>query len=414
MAQFKPYPKYKDSGVEWLGKVPEHWEIKPIKSLYNRVKKTGFEQEILLSVYREYGVIIKSSRDDNHNRASDDLSPYQLVNISDLVINKMKAWQGSLAISEYKGIVSPAYYIYTPIKINILNNKFIHNQIRSKYFIQSYKNFSKGIRVGQWDLENDLFVRINLYIPSLTEQTQIADYLDQETAKIDTLIAKQEKLIELLEEQRKSIISHAVTKGLDPNTLMKDSGVEWLGKVPEHWEVLKLRQLTKLQSGDFLSIDKINEFGKYSVYGGNNIRGYTDNYNIMGHYILIGRQGSLCGNINYTLGKIWATEHAIVVYPKKIVNILFLGELLRTMNLNQYSLASAQAGLSVERILNIYTLYAPINEQEKIADYLDQETAKIDTLIAKQKKLIKKLKEYKASVISHAVTGKIDVRELAA
>lgn len=210
-----PDAPMKDSGVEWLGEIPEHWEIKPIKSLYSRVKRTGFENETLLSVYREYGVIVKSSRDDNHNKESDDLSPYQLVNVGDLVINKMKAWQGSLAISEHRGIVSPAYYIYEPFESHELNNKFIHNQIRSQYFIQSYKNYSKGIRVGQWDLESDLFVRINLYIPPADEQNEIVNYIQSETNKINNLIDKQKLLIEKLKEYRTSIISHAVTGKID-------------------------------------------------------------------------------------------------------------------------------------------------------------------------------------------------------
>lgn len=210
-----PDAPMKDSGVEWLGAVPEHWDIKPIKSLYSRVKRTGFENETLLSVYREYGVIVKSSRDDNHNKESDDLSPYQLVNVGDLVINKMKAWQGSLAVSEHRGIVSPAYYIYEPFESDELNNKFIHNQIRSQYFIQSYKNYSKGIRVGQWDLESDLFVRINLYIPPADEQNEIVDYIQSETNKINNLIDKQKLLIEKLQEYRSSIISHVVTGKID-------------------------------------------------------------------------------------------------------------------------------------------------------------------------------------------------------
>lgn len=210
-----PSAPMKDSGIEWLGEIPAHWDVKPIKSLYSRVKKTGFENETLLSVYREYGVIVKSSRDDNHNKESDDLSPYQLVNVGDLVINKMKAWQGSLAISEHRGIVSPAYYIYEPFESDELNNKFIHNQIRSQYFIQSYKNYSKGIRVGQWDLESDLFVRINLYIPPADEQNEIVDYIQSETNKINNLIDKQKLLIEKLQEYRSSIISHAVTGKID-------------------------------------------------------------------------------------------------------------------------------------------------------------------------------------------------------
>ena len=210
-----PNAAMKDSGIEWLGEIPAHWDVKPIKSLYSRVKKTGFENETLLSVYREYGVIVKSSRDDNHNKESDDLSPYQLVNVGDLVINKMKAWQGSLAISEHRGIVSPAYYIYEPFESHELNNKFIHNQIRSQYFIQSYKNYSKGIRVGQWDLESDLFVRINLYIPPADEQNEIVNYIQSETNKINNLIDKQKLLIEKLQEYRSSIISHAVTGKID-------------------------------------------------------------------------------------------------------------------------------------------------------------------------------------------------------
>lgn len=208
-----PDAPMKDSGVEWLGDVPEHWEQKPIWSMFARTKRTNHPNELLLSVYRDYGVIPKNSRDDNHNRASEDLTPYQLVNPNDLVINKMKAWQGSIAISEHRGIVSPAYYIYEPKKPYY--SKYIHHLIRSVYFIQSYKNFSKGIRVNQWDLEHDAFTHINLLLPPLTEQQKIVSFLDSETSRIDNLIAKQEKLIEKLKEYRSSIISHAVTGKID-------------------------------------------------------------------------------------------------------------------------------------------------------------------------------------------------------
>ena len=208
-----PNAPMKDSGVEWLGEVPEHWEQKPIWSMFARTKRTNHPNELLLSVYRDYGVIPKNSRDDNHNRASEDLTPYQLVNPNDLVINKMKAWQGSIAISEHRGIVSPAYYIYEPKKPYY--SKYIHHLIRSVYFIQSYKNFSKGIRVNQWDLEHDAFTHINLLLPPLTEQQKIVSFLDSETSRIDNLIAKQEKLIEKLKEYRSSIISHAVTGKID-------------------------------------------------------------------------------------------------------------------------------------------------------------------------------------------------------
>lgn len=213
-----PNVPMKDSGVEWLGEIPEHWEQKPIWSMFTRTKRTNHPNELLLSVYRDYGVIPKNSRDDNHNRASEDLTPYQLVLPNDLVINKMKAWQGSIAISEYKGIVSPAYYIYEPKQSYC--SKYIHHLIRSVYFIQSYKNFSKGIRVNQWDLEHDSFTHINLLLPPLTEQNQIVSFLDSENSRIENLIAKQEKLIEKLKEYRASIISYAVTGKIDVRDLV--------------------------------------------------------------------------------------------------------------------------------------------------------------------------------------------------
>ncbi|TCP06869.1 restriction endonuclease subunit S [Uruburuella suis] len=208
-----PNAPMKDSGVEWLGEVPEHWQQKPIWSLFKRIKRTNFPTERLLSVYRDYGVIPKDSRDDNHNRASEDLTPYQLVCANDLVINKMKAWQGSIAISELRGIVSPAYYIYQP-KAEY-HSKYIHFLIRSAYYIQSYKNYSKGIRVNQWDLESEAFTHIDLLLPSLDEQQKIVAFLDTETARIDNLISKQKSLIEKLKEYRTSIISHAVTGKID-------------------------------------------------------------------------------------------------------------------------------------------------------------------------------------------------------
>ena len=426
-----PNAPMKDSGIEWLGEVPEHWEIKPIKSLYTRVKKTGFEQETLLSVYREYGVIIKSSRDDNHNRASDDLSPYQLVNIGDLVINKMKAWQGSLAISEYKGIVSPAYYIYTPIITDILNDKFIHNQIRSKYFVQSYKNFSKGIRVGQWDLENDLFVRINLYIPPLSEQTQIANYLDKETAKIDTLIAKQEKLIELLEEQRKSVISHAVTKGLDPNAPMKDSGIEWLGEVPEHWEIKPIKSLyTRVKKTGFEQETLLSVYREYGVIIKSS---RDDNHNRasddLSPYQLVNIGDLVINKMKAWQGSLAISEYKGIVSPAyyiytpiitDILNDKFIHNQIRSKYFVQSyknfskGIRVGQWDLENDLFVRINLYIPPLSEQTQIANYLDKETAKIDILITKQKRLIEKLKEYRASVISHAVTGKIDVRELAA
>lgn len=208
-----PNAPMKNSGVEWLGEVPSGWEMKPLNSLFKRIKLTNFPQEMLLSVYRDYGVIPKDSRDDNHNVSSEDLTPYQLVDKDFLVVNKMKAWQGSLAISKYRGIVSPAYYVYKPL--HHFNSDYLHNLLRSIYYIQYYKNSSKGIRVGQWDLDDYFFNRIKVLIPPLAEQNEIVAYIETQTAQIDALITEQKRLIECLKEYRTALISAAVTGKID-------------------------------------------------------------------------------------------------------------------------------------------------------------------------------------------------------
>jgi type I restriction enzyme, S subunit len=182
----------------------------------------------------------------------------------------------------------------------------------------------------------------------------------------------------------------------------RDSGAEWLGEVPEHWEVFALKRIANLQSGDSIAPEVIEPIGEYPVYGGNGLRGFTSTFTHQGNYALIGRQGALCGNINYASGKFWASEHAIVVTPTCDADITWLGELLREMNLNQYSIASAQPGLSVDNIRKLLIAVPTLSEQKAIGYFLRQETAKIDELIEEQR-LIELLKEKRQAVISRAV-----------
>ena len=192
----------------------------------------------------------------------------------------------------------------------------------------------------------------------------------------------------------------------------KDSGVTWLGEIPVSWDVLSLKRLASLKSGESITAEQIEEDGEYPVFGGNGLREFTDQFTHQGRYALIGRQGALCGNVNYGSGKFWASEHAVVVVPIKQVSTTWLGELLRAMNLNQYSVSAAQPGLSVEMVSNLQIPFPSKSEQTAIATFLDRETAKIDELIAEQEKLIALLKERRSALISAAVTGKIDVRHL--
>ncbi|MCL6309178.1 restriction endonuclease subunit S [Pseudomonas syringae] len=203
-------------------------------------------------------------------------------------------------------------------------------------------------------------------------------------------------------------------KGMDsPSTFpkysaYKDSGVEWAGALPAEWQVLKLKRAARLQSGEFITSEAIEDNAQYPVYGGNGLRGYTVDYTHDGEFALIGRQGALCGNINYAEGKFWASEHAVVVYPEKGIVTRWLGELLRSMNLGQYSVSAAQPGLSVERIADLLIPMPSQAEQTQIARFLDHETARIDALIEEQQRLIELLKEKRQAVISHAVTKGLD------
>jgi type I restriction enzyme S subunit len=184
----------------------------------------------------------------------------------------------------------------------------------------------------------------------------------------------------------------------------KDSGVEWLGQVPAHWEVCALKRIVRMQSGESITAEGIQESGEYPVFGGNGLRGYTSAFTHDGHFVLVGRQGALCGNINYGCGKFWASEHAVVASPVKQVKTVWLGEMMRAMNLNQFSVSAAQPGLSVDLVSRIATVLPPFLEQTAIAAFLDRETAKIDALVAEQQRLMELLKEKRQAVISHAVT----------
>lgn len=225
--------KMKNSGIEWIGEVPNCWDIDKIKYHLKRNEPKNPGNKMILSVYREYGVIPKDSRDDNHNVTSEDTSKYKYVKEGNLVINKMKAWQGSLAVSQYEGIVSPAYFVYEFTDKN-LDKRYFHHLIRGCYK-DEFRRVSGGIREGQWDLSPEEFSKTLILLPTFEEQQKIADYLDKKCEEIDSLSLEIQSQISVLEDYKKSVITEAVTKGLNPDVEMKDSGIEWIEKLPITW-----------------------------------------------------------------------------------------------------------------------------------------------------------------------------------
>jgi len=400
----------KDSGVEWLGKIPIDWEIKPLWSIYRRVKRTGFPEESLLSVYRDHGVIPKSSREDNHNVESLDLSTYQLVEPSDLAVNKMKAWQGSLSVSSIRGIVSPAYFIYV-LETQRVHTRYIHHLLRSDPYVLSYLLSSKGVRIGQWDLQPEIFRRTPVVLPPIEDQEEISRYIDQETDQIDLLISKKEKLIEKLLERRQALITHVVTKGLDPNLPMQDSGVEWLGKVVGHWTLIKLGRLLYFFNGRDL---ERSDTGKFPIYGSGGIFGWSDvaQYPLHGPSILFGRKGT----INRPLLVSGPFSCVDTMYWTQLRSKAEIRYIFYLSTIFPYALLSTQTALPSMTSGDLKAIKVPLppfEEQESIASHLDEETSQIDTLVANAKGAIELLKERRQALITQVVTGKIDVRGFA-
>jgi type I restriction enzyme, S subunit len=418
----KPYSKYKDSGVEWLGEVPEHWEVKRLRFMIimnpSKQEVCDIDRDTLVDFIPMDAVGEDGSlRLDSQRTISEVETGYTYFANGDVTYAKItpcfENGKGTLmaGLSEGYGFGTTELTVIRP-RADQVYGSYLWFITKTQEFRKLGESWMYGAG-GQKRVPDDFTRELTWTQPSLSEQKSIAAFLDRETSKLDILIREQKELITLLQEKRQALISNAVTKGLNPKAKMKDSGVEWLGEVPEHWVVKKLSYVGNLKSGDQITSDDIDEVGEYPVYGGNGFRGYTQNFTHDGYYALIGRQGALCGNINYAKGKFWASEHAVVVNPKDEFNTNWIGELLREMNLNQYSTSAAQPGLSVEIISALKIVVPPIKEQNAIASFLEYETTKLDALIKEAEETIDLMHEHRASLISEAVTGKIDVRKQA-
>lgn len=430
---YPAYPEYKDSGVQWVNNLPNGWRSAPVWTLFRRTKALGFPDHELLSVYRDHGVVPKSSRDDNFNKPSDDLSAYQLVKRGFLVVNKMKAWQGSISVSGHEGIVSPAYYVYAPTCDQ--NLRYMHFALRSSPMIASYASISSGVRPNQWDLDPQTFSRLQVPLPPLAEQSAIADFLDRETAKIDALIAKQEQLIATLREDRIATITHAVTKGLDPNAEMKDSGVEWLGEIPAHWACPQIGMLSSVGNGSTPARENPAYWSNGSIPWLNSSHVNRDEITEADQFVselavkechlpmvepgsvLVGLtgQGKTRGMSSLLLFRCTINQHLAYVTPRyDAVSAPYLRRVLDsaydTLRDISDENGSTKGGLTCTAIRKLRIPLPPLHEQREITSYVSQRTAKLDALIAKSERMIGVLREYRSALITDAVTGKIDVR----
>jgi len=407
----KPYAEYKESGLPWLGSVPTHWDVRRTKLLLREVdsrSSTGKEQLLRVSQYTGVTQRKASNGSDAPDTRAASLVGYKRVSANDLVINIMLAWNGSLGASRYDGIASPAYCVYR-FRQGALP-WYYHELFRLPLYKGRIKTASTGVVESRLRLYSDDLGRIEALLPPLDEQSAIVRFLDHANRKIDGFIRAKRKLIGLLNEQKQAIIHRAVTRGLDPDVPLKDSGIPWLGEIPAHWEMQRLKHLASFQSGDGITSLQIEPQGDYPVYGGNGLRGYSNRYTHDGHFALIGRQGALCGNINYAKGRFFASEHAVVTTLRPGYSVVWFGEMLKVMNLNQYSQSAAQPGLAVERIKNLAAPVPPATEQPKLVAAFQEQTAPLNTAIARTNREIALMQEYRTRLTADIVTGKLDVR----
>lgn len=430
----------KDSGIPWIGEIPVSWSTCLIKQVMRNKSIKGFPNERVLSLYREYGVIPKDSREDNHNITSDDTSSYKLVEEGDFVINKMKAWQGSMGVSLYRGIISPAYYICCFTDKNVYK-KYIHYLLRNISYKAEYMRLSTGLRVGQWDLNIDDFLHIPMILPSSIEQQAIADFLDKKCDEIDKMITIQEMFIEELKAYKQSAITEAVTRGLNPNVPMKESKIRWVGQIPQQWEVNRLKSIGKLygglsgKAGDDFNVneetDKFALFIPFTNIWNNTIINLTQLQKVK---VLEGEQQNevhkgdilfLMSSEDYEgLGKPCLMNDEVpnlylnsfckgFSITRKDISSAYINYLLLSTpikhNIMSYGNGFIRINLRAEKLLNCPIIIPPLAEQEAIADYLDAKCREIDKLISIKQQKIEELKDYRKSLIYEYVTGKKQV-----
>ena len=425
--EFKQYPSYKPSGVEWLGDVPEHWQIVRTKDIFNHRKEEALEDDEIVTAFRDGQVTLRKNRRTDGFTNSIKEHGYQHINSGDLVIHEMDAFAGAIGVSDSSGKSTPVYSVCYAKNENI-NHHFYSHFFRTMAKTGFINSLAKGIRVRSTEFRWNESRNVYLVEPPKSDQQKIVAFLDTETTRIDNLIAKQEKLIELLEEQRKSIISHAVTKGLNPNAPMKDSGVEWLGEVPEDWEVKRFGYIFTENKKKNIGLIETNVLSL--SYGNIKEKNIDDNkgllpesfetYQIIEPNDIVFRFTDL-QNDKRSLRNAISKYHGIItsayIGVKTKENADFYNYLFRAYDLQKvfYSMGDGmRQSLKMDELNKMPIVLPKIEAQERIVKFINEENQRINNLVVKQKNLIEKLKEYRASIISHAVTGKIDVREFGA
>jgi type I restriction enzyme, S subunit len=402
------HASYQESGIPWFGVVPSHWTLTRFKQVFlERHERSTDGLEELLSVSAYTGVTPRSEiiAHGDHLSRSESLEGYRICGPGDLVMNIMLAWNRGLGVAKHHGIVSPAYSVFRVQGQN--DPRFLDYLVRSENCTGYFKAFSTGVMDSRLRLYPDVFGGLGCALPPPSEQRAIAAFLDQETGKIDALVEAQRRLIELLKQKRQAVISRAVTKGLDPTAPMKDSGVEWLGEVPEHWALPKIKWRARVFSGT----DQKSDSGQFQLFGANGGIGVCESASFERSLVLIGRVGS-AGAINLAEVPFGVSDNALVVDQDAEMLTSYLYRAVGLIDFGAVISTTAQPLLTASSVKDFKLPVPPISEQSAIAHWIDCKVTTADSLVSEAEAAIGLLQERRTALISAAVTGKIDVRGL--
>jgi len=414
---FIHYLEYKETEVEWLKQIPKHWDTLKIRRICQIKKRIvgelGFE---VLSITQR-GIKIKDT-DSNDGQLSMDYSKYQLVEIGDFAMNHMDLLTGYVDISKYKGVTSPDYRVFSLKDTNLFCDRYILLLFQNGYLNKVFFPFGQGSsQLGRWRLPTEQFNDFRFPVPPINEQRKITHFLDDQLFKINILISEQEKLIELLKEKRKAVISNAVTKGLNTKVKMKGSGAEWLGDIPEHWEIRKIKWLLKLKN------EKTQE--RSNTIALENIEGWTGRFintdsEFEGDGVKFNEGDILFGKLRPYLAKVFkatmsgeAIGDFFVLEPNQNLlsefaeKLLISSEFIDAINSSTYGTKMPRVSWNYFSSMSIPL--PPKIEQLQISNYLENAIKVMDELIAKSNHAVALLQERRTALISAAVTGEIDV-----
>ena len=426
ISAYPKYESYKDSGVDWIGEVPAHWDVKRGKFLFKEVnERSDSGDEELLSVSHTTGVTSRSEKNVSMFMA-EDYTGSKLCTRGDVVINTMWAWMGALGVSRQTGIVSPSYGVYRSITKGDFNQQFLEWLLRATPFIEQYNKISTGLHSSRLRLYPHMFLGMFMAFPKRYEQDAITAFLETKCGKIDEAVRIKEEQIALLKERRQILIQQAVTRGLNPDAPMKDSGIDWIGEIPAHWEVRRSKflftQSKELALKDDIQLSATQSYGvipqeQFEELVGRRVVKISTNLEKRKHVELddfVISMRSFQGGLERAYATGCIRSSYVILRPSPEVNPEFFGFLLKTpryihaLQITGNFIRDGQ-DLTFENFADVDLYVPPYEEQAAIARYIRQGCESIDNAISLKESQIAALKEYKTSLINAAVTGKIKV-----